>query len=441
MTLTRTSSRHATTARPSARRALAAGLLAGSLAAGVLTAAPAAADPEQGGVVPDDGPSQGGVVPEDDNTGDGTTGSTPPAQPHTQDQPQQQYTPGPGALPSPPQDAPYQPPVITPNYDTPYNPTPPPQLHAPRPVKPVRPIAPPPKKIRVGNFVTDIPKGMQQRDVNSINAWSAYGEAKIAQGLISIGVPEDQASRRAAATIIGVMGGGVAGAAALGIPAAVVGATIGLPIGAAVGAGVGAAVGAVTIPPFGVAGVAPGALIGAGVGAGVGALGGAVVLGGGAALLGAAVGGTLGGLLAYALGAGDPGAHPQRPPLPGQPGAPAPKADPARPPAEPGPTVFQVQIDAPTAHRTGLPAVDYRVNLRGDVTGSVQIGNQRLRGQIPAEVARPAYDALGPRGQQIAHDVTRQVTRQLAHTIPGLRVSAPPLRQQPAHTGRHHHRR
>ena len=57
----------------------------------------------------------------------------------------------------------------------------------------------------------------------SINEWSAYGEAKIAQGLISVGVPEDEASRQAAATIIGVALGGTAGAAAAGIPAAVVG--------------------------------------------------------------------------------------------------------------------------------------------------------------------------------------------------------------------------
>ena len=46
----------------------------------------------------------------------------------------------------------------------------------------------------VGNVVADIPAGMSQRDVNSINAWSAYGEAKIAQGLISVGVPEDEAN-------------------------------------------------------------------------------------------------------------------------------------------------------------------------------------------------------------------------------------------------------
>ncbi len=195
--------------------------------------------PEQGGTDPSDSaPGQGGTSPSDVAPGAPVPGDAVV---------QPVVVPGPGSIPGPPVEAPYQSydQSLSQSYQQPYSPAITNPV-APRVAPPVRPIAPPPDKIRVGNFVTDIPKGLSDRDVNSINAWSAYGEAKIAQGLISVGVPEDEASRRAAATIIGVMAGGTAGAVALGIPAAVVGA-----VG---GAGVGAVAGALIlgIPTFGV---------------------------------------------------------------------------------------------------------------------------------------------------------------------------------------------
>ena len=173
-------------------------VVAASITAG---AGAAFAVPEQGGTSPGDtAPGQGGTSPSDVSP-DGGAGAEATVEPVV--------VPGPGSIPGPPVEAPYQA-YTAPgsySYDEPYTPLINNRV-APRVAPPVRPIAPPPEKIRVGNFVTDIPEGMSKRDVNSINAWSAYGEAKIAQGLISAGVPEDEATRRAAATIIGVMAGG-----------------------------------------------------------------------------------------------------------------------------------------------------------------------------------------------------------------------------------------
>ncbi|WP_237422006.1 hypothetical protein [Gordonia sp. SID5947] len=229
---------HGPTSPPAVRKLLAALLVGGTLTGATLVAAPAGAI-EQGGADPDgpsqSGPMQGGVDPE---------GPQAPSAPAPAPQPQPEapsYTPGPGpgVIPAPPQEAPYQPyepPTYysepnysQPNYDTTYTPTPSRPYTLPRPTAPVRPIAPPPKTLRVGNVVVkeeqlkrDAP-WLSDRQRNSINDWAAYGESKIAQGLISVGVPEDEASRQAAATIIGVVLGGTTGAAAVGIPAAVVG--------------------------------------------------------------------------------------------------------------------------------------------------------------------------------------------------------------------------
>ena len=391
------------------RRAGIATVLTSSMAIGLgMAAAPALAVPQQGGVEPS-APQQGGVTPDGSTPQQG--GVTPAPTP-----PPAVTAPGPGSLPAPPQEAPYQA-APTPDYDTTYTPVAPQQWSAPRPAPPVRPIAPPPEKIRIGNFVTDIPDGMSRRDVNSINAWSAYGEAKIAQGLISVGVPEDEASRQAAATIIGVMAGGTAGAVTLGVPAAVTGA-VG---GALIGAPVGAIIGASFFPvPFPGANTGPGAGIGAAAGAAIGA----AALGIPAAVVGAVAGGTLGGLLAHALGAGDPGANPARPGLPGQ----QPPAAPARPALpNPGANQFEVHIPADQAAKSGLPAVDYTVTNRGDVNVSANIGGQQFSAGWTAEQARAPYAALGPAGKQVeqaASDLTRQGATALKN-LPNVKITWP----------------
>ena len=211
--------RTAPPATPFVGTVLAALMVSGSFGATLLVDSPAAAY-EQGGIdqgETDDGFEQGGV-------GGGGDDATPPVAPPQQTAPSYNYNPGPGAIPAPPREAPYRPyadpqAYNQPNYDTVYNPARPRAYTLPRPVAPVRPIAPPPKTLRVGNFLVeedqlkrDAP-WLTDRQRVSINEWSAYGEAKIAQGLISVGVPEDEASRQAASTIIGVALGGTAAAA------------------------------------------------------------------------------------------------------------------------------------------------------------------------------------------------------------------------------------
>lgn len=382
-------------------RMLAAAVVAGALASG-LGAGPALAVPEQGGTSPSapEAPEQGGTtapaVPEQ-----GGTTPTPAPTPPPVD-----YSPGARTLPAPPQEAPYQP-LVTPQYDDNYSPVPTAPIGPPRPTAPVRPIAPPPEKIRIGNYITDIPKGMSRRDVTSINEWAAYTEAKIAQGLISVGVPEDEASRQAAATVIGVAAGGVTGAAAAGIPAAVVGGLGGAVIGGVIGGAISAG------NPVNVAG-----------GAAIGAAAGAAVLGIPAALAGGAAGGLAGGIIAHTLGAGDPGANPH---LPGQPDRPqAPRTPEA--PANPGANQFELNLSADEAAKVGLPAVDYTVTAGGDVNTSATVGGQTLRAGWSGEQARAPYAALGalaPQVEKQVHEATKQAVSDLNKAIPGLHVEWP----------------
>lgn len=412
-------------------RAIAAAVVVGALATGV-GAGPALADPEQGGTGQSEAtPEQGGTTATPQAPEQGGT-SAPPATPPVTE-------PGPGVIPAPPQEAPYQPYVAPqtytePTYERPYTPTPPRPYTAPRPTPPVKPIAAPPKMVRIGNHVRpveDVKKqfpGITQAQINSINAWSAYGESKIAQGLISVGVPEDEASRQAAATIIGVMTGGTAGAVALGVPAAVTGAVGGALIGGVAGGLIGS-----TLPlPVPGAQTLPGVAIGAGAGAAIGA----AALGIPAATVGAVAGGTLGGLLAHTLGAGDPGAHPAQPRLPGQP-EPRPRTAPQQAPKAPtGPNQFEVRLSAPDAARAGLPAVDYQVNVRGDVSASVDVAGQTVRAGWSGEQARAPYNALGAGGataQETVRQWTEQATDRLSKTVPGLHVAWPGQQKAPAH--------
>lgn len=367
-------------------------VVAASITAG---AGMAYAVPEQGGTDPSDvAPGQGGTSPTDVAPGAPAPGETivRPVE-----------VPGPGTIPGPPVEAPYRSydESLSQSYAQPYTPVITNPV-APRVAPPVRPIAPPPDKIRIGNFVSDIPEGLSDKDVNSINAWSAYGEAKIAQGLISVGVPEDEASRRAAATIIGVMAGGTVGAVALGIPSAVVGAGGGAIVGAVAGGVVG------SLAPYFVLGpeFAP---IGAGIGAAVGGVGGAAA----GAALGFALGGTAGGLLAYSLGAGDPGANPDEPWKNDGPRRAAPEVK--------GPNQFEFHLSADQARRSGLPAVDYVVNNRGDV--DVKVGASRYKWS--GEQARAPYAVLGSGVEKSVRDWTRTQSDNLKRAVPGSDVRWP----------------
>ena len=402
-------------------RMLTAAVVAGALVSGV-GVGPALAVPEQGGTTPA-APEQGGTTPATPEQG-GTTpavpsapeqgGTTPPPAPATP--PAVDYSPGPGTIPSPPQEAPYQP-LVTPHYDDNYTPVPSAPVGPPRPAPPVRPIAPPPEKIRIGNFITDIPKGMSRRDVTSINEWAAYTEAKIAQGLISMGVPENEASRQAAATVIGVAAGGVTGAAAAGIPAAVVGGVGGAVIGGVIGGAISAG------NPVNIAG-----------GAGIGAAAGAAALGIPAALAGGAAGGLVGGIIAHTLGAGDPGANPREPWQP-KPNSPVvPDATPA-PPANPGVNQFELTLSREDAARAGLPAVDYRVTSGGDVAAAVSVGGQTLRAGWSSEQANAPYRAFGaaaPQVQKQVHTATKQAVSELSKAIPGVHVQWPQQQKKPS---------
>lgn len=404
-------------------RVIAAAVVA-TLATG-LGAGAALAEPEQGGTgqsgTGQGTPEQGGTSPTTPQSPEqGGTSAPPPAV----------TPPGRGFIPAPPQEAPYQPYVAPqtysePTYERPYTPTPPQAFTAPKPTRPVAPIAPPPETVRIGNEIWPVAEvkkqfpGITDEQINSINAWSAYGEAKIAQGLISVGVPEDEASRQAAATIIGVMGGGTVGALALGVPAAVTGAVGGGLIGGVTGA----IIGSTLVVPAPGANTIPGALIGAGAGAAIGA----AALGIPAAVIGGVAGGTVGGLLAHALGAGDPGANPAQPRLPGQP-EPRPRTTPEQAPPPTGPNQFEVHLAAPDAARAGLPAVDYQVNVRGDVSASVDVAGQTVRAGWSGEQAQAPYNALGAAAPQVQDTVrqwTKQATDQLSKAVPGIDIAWP----------------
>ena len=428
----RTVAAHRHTRPVSQKRATKATAVAVAAAAALtFSAGQAWAVPEQGGTSPgDSGPEQGGASSGDSPEQGGTAPAPAPAPaPETQ---APTYTPGPGVVPNPPQEAPYQPFQPQNQYPNNYSPVPQGTITAPKPTPPVRPIAPPPDKLRVGNYVGPIPKWMTIQQANSINAWSAYGEAEIARRLISIGVPPDQATRQAAATIIGVMGGGTIGAAALGIPSAIVGGTIGGVVGA-IGGGIGGYIlGGMFTPPFTPGAPTPGALgglaIGVAAGAAGGALAGATLLGVPMAALGFALGGTIGGGLAYLLGTGDPGKNPRQPWLPPEqsPSTPAPQAPGQSTTPTTGDNQFEVHLPAQQAQKAGLPAVDYTVTGRGDVNVSANIGGRTVSASWTAEQADAPYQALGAAAQPVKQEVqqlTARATDALQKAVPGLQVA------------------
>ena len=377
-------------------------------------AGPAFADePEQGGVTteePTPDPGQGGVtnVPE------------PPA-PAPEPEPVPDYPQG--VLPSPPQEVapviweePSGPPAGT------YDPAPSGPIHAPVPTAPVAPkiVEDPAAKIRVGNFVTDRPAEIPRDYAISINEYSAYAEAKIAQGFRSIGFSDEEADRRAAAAVLGGVIGGVAGATAAGVPVTIAVGLFTLPAGAAIGAAIGSAV---PPQPFN---IGTGALIGLGAGAAVAGGAGAI-----AAVIGGTTGAIIGAALGYALGAGDPNANPgapwEKPPAPAP--APAPLPNPEA-------NQYELVLDAPTASDAGLPAVDYTVNTDGDVNFSTNIaGIPPISGGWTAEQAAAPYEVLGQSAQP-AKDAVASVTKQasdgLTAVVDGLHIAYPQTQPAPA---------
>ncbi|UZF59283.1 hypothetical protein LH935_28265 (plasmid) [Gordonia polyisoprenivorans] len=418
--------------------------------------APALAAPEQGGVSPS-APQQGGVSPSPapaPQQGGVTPAPAPSPGP---------ISPGsPGLAPAPPAgpstSGTSTTPTVSPsgnNWGTGgsddsggsgsgsgttvspamYNPVPPGGWHAPRPTPDQPRPQWKPNTITLGNYewkIKDLPPELRKivldnpRAVVSFNDWQAYGASQIARFLISVGVPKDEATRQAAAAIIGgVIGGGAGGLIAFTATAIVVGAVV-IPIATLVGAGIGAGVGA-ALPPQPV-NVLPGLGIGAGAGlaTGVGITLAAALAAG---LAGAIAAGTVGAAISWALGTGDPGKNLHAPDAPWAPGTPG---VPAAPLPNPGGNQFEVHLPAPTAAAVGLPGtnVDYVVNARGDVNVSGQIAGQHVSVGWTGEQAQAPIKALGAAGPAVAQAInagTRTISEQVQRTVPGVNVQWPQL--------------
>lgn len=403
----------------SAALALIAAIVLGATGQGV------AAAEGQGGLTPPstapDG-GQGGLTPP--STGGGGQGGATPAPPAPLAQPD----PGPQFIPGPPVDAaPRTQPDYSntsPSYSPSYFQGPstqtapayngPSRLHLPTPTPNVRPIVVDKDIIRIGKFEYARPAWLTKEQRRTINNYSAYLEAKIAQGLVSVGFSPREADRQAAATTIGAVIGGTAGALAVGIPAAVV---LGLG-GALVGTGIGAAIGAV-VPPAPI-NAGPGALIGAGAGAAVG-----LAAAAGLALGGAVAGGVIGGLAGYALGGGDPNAHPADPTAP----APGPRHAKPAPAPLPNPAGNQYELTADkTAGLPGNGSVSYVVNRGGDVSVNATIaGHDVHAGWTKAQADAPlqALGAAAPQARAALDRATKQVSDVAANVVRGLHVDFP----------------
>ncbi|WP_378731379.1 hypothetical protein [Nocardia brasiliensis] len=148
-------------------------------------------------------------------------------------------------------------------------------LHAPIPVAPVPPIAPPPGKFRFGDVQVDAPDWIDQEQAIQINDNSAMIEANLATFLDSIGMERSRSDRIAGQTVgtaaLGAMAGAASGApfaAVSGLVGGTLGLVVGLPfvpVGIVAGPMLGASFGAAVI-------TVPAAAIGAAAGAAVGAV-------------------------------------------------------------------------------------------------------------------------------------------------------------------------
>jgi len=150
-------------------------------------------------------------------------------------------------------------------------------LHAPVPVAPVPPIAPPAGKLRFGDVQVEAPQWLDREQAIQLNDGAAVTEADIATFLDSVGMERSRSDRIAGEALGGAAIGAAAGAA-VASPFAL--------FGAVVGGGIGLAVGL----PFAPIGLAAGP-----IGAAYGAALMAVPLAG----IGAAAGGTLGAVHAF----------------------------------------------------------------------------------------------------------------------------------------------
>lgn len=145
-------------------------------------------------------------------------------------------------------------------------------LHAPVPVAPVPPIAPPAGKLRFGDVQVDAPEWLYREQAIQLNDGAAVTEANMATFLDSVGMERSRSDRIAGEALGGAAIGAVTGAA-VASPFALVGAVVGGGIGLAVGM------------PFAPIGLAAGP---------VGAAYGAALMAVPLAAIGAAAGGTLG---------------------------------------------------------------------------------------------------------------------------------------------------
>lgn len=437
-------------------------IVTSSVAIGLgLGQAPALAAPEQGGVSPS-GPQQGGVSPAPSpapQQGGVTPAPAPAPGP---------ISPGsPGLAPPPPAgpstSGTSNTPTVAPagnNWGTGgsgttgsgsgsgtvnpgmYNPGPPAGgWHPPRPTPDQPRPQWKPNTITLGNYewkIKDLPPELRKivldnpRAVVSFNDWQAYLASQIARFLISMGVPKDEATRQAAAAVIGAVVGGAAGGAVAFTATAIVVGVVVIPISTLLGAGIGAGVGA-ALPPQPV-NVLPGLGIGAGAGAATG-VGITLAAALAAGLAGAIAAGTVGAAISWALGTGDPGKHLHAPDAPWAPDTPA------APLPNPGGNQFEVHLPASTAAAVGLPGtnVDYVVNARGDVNVSGQIAGHHVAVGWTGEQAQAPIKALGPAAPAIAEAInngTRALGEQLQKAVPGANVQWPQL-HAPAAAHRH----
>ncbi len=111
-------------------------------------------------------------------------------------------------------------------------------------------------------------------------------------------------------------------------------------------------------------------------------------------------------------GAGDPGANPDEPWR---------KDGPRHSAPETGPNQFEFHLSAEDARRSGLPAVDYVVNNRGNVDLKVGSSIHRWSG----EQARSPYAVFGSGAEKSVRDWTRARSDNLMNAIPGSEVLWP----------------
>lgn len=159
-------------------------------------------------------------------------------------------------------------------------------LHAPQPVKPVEPIAPPPRTLRMGDFVAPAPDQVPNDVLNDVNTAAAQTEANIATAFNSVGIDPSRSDKIAGGVIAGAATGAVIGAAVTGVPTAVAGGVVGGVIGGTTGI-------VTAVPTLG-ATVPTGIIAGAAIGAAATGLP--------AAAAGAVIGGVIGGVAGGAIG-------------------------------------------------------------------------------------------------------------------------------------------